>query len=82
MLRHAFENLGCIRVEFQTDSLNTKSRNAILRLGAQQEGIFRNHKICADGRIRHSIYFSITDDEWPTVKANLETKLARPYPST
>ena len=76
MLRHAFETLGCIRVQFQTDSLNTKSRNAILRLGAKQEGIFRNHKICWDGRIRHSIYFSITDEEWSGVKANLEAKLA------
>jgi RimJ/RimL family protein N-acetyltransferase len=77
MLRHAFETLGCIRVQFQTDSLNTKSRNAILRLGATQEGIFRNKIICWDGRIRHSVYFSITDEEWSNVKANLEAKLAR-----
>ena len=77
MLRHAFEILGCIRVQFQTDALNTPSRNAILRLGATQEGIFRNHKICADGRVRNTIYFSITDEEWPAVKANLEAKLAR-----
>ena len=80
MLRYAFEVLGCLRVQFQTDSLNTKSKNAILRLGAKQDGIFRNHKICWDGRIRHSIYFSITDEEWPRVKADLEAKLARPYP--
>ena len=80
MLRHAFEVLGCLRVQFQTDSLNTKSKNAILRLGAIQDGIFRNHKICWDGRIRHSIYFSITDEEWPRVKADLEAKIARPYP--
>ncbi len=79
MLRHAFETLGCIRVQFQTDALNTPSRNAILRLGATQEGIFRNHKICADGRVRNTIYFSITDEEWPSVKANLEAKLARPF---
>jgi N-acetyltransferase len=79
MLRHAFEVLGCLRVQFQTDSLNTKSKNAILRLGAVQDGIFRNHKICWDGRIRHSVYFSITDEEWPRVKADLEVKLARPY---
>jgi len=79
MLRHAFETLGCLRVQFQTDSLNTKSRNAILRLGATQEGIFRNKIICWDGRIRHSVYFSITDEEWPRVKANLEAKLAQPY---
>ena len=79
MLRHAFETLSCLRVQFQTDSLNTKSRNAIVRLGATQEGIFRNKIICWDGRIRHSVYFSITDEEWPNVKANLEAKLARPF---
>jgi RimJ/RimL family protein N-acetyltransferase len=78
MLRHAFETLGCIRVEFKTDSLNERSRNAILRLGAKQEGIFRNHMITASGRIRHSVYFSITDAEWPAVKTNLEEKLSRP----
>lgn len=79
MLRHAFETLGCLRVEFKTDSLNARSRNALLRIGAKQEGIFRNHIICANGRIRHSVYFSITDDEWSSVKADLEAKLARPY---
>ena len=77
LLRHAFETLGCLRVEFKTDSLNTKSRNALLRLGSTEEGIFRNHRICADGRIRHSVYFSITDEDWPTVKADLEAKLTR-----
>jgi RimJ/RimL family protein N-acetyltransferase len=78
MLCHAFETLGCIRVQFQTDSLNTKSRNAILRLGATQEGIFRNKIICWVGRIRHSVYFSNTDEVWlSNVKANLEAKLAR-----
>ena len=76
MLRHAFETLGFIRVEFKTDSLNTRSRNAILRIGAKEEGIFRNHMICFDGRIRHSVYFSIIDSEWPAVKAELERKLA------
>lgn len=81
MLRHAFETLGCIRVEFKTDFLNEKSWNALLRIGAKQEGIFRNHIICANGRIRHSVYFSITDSEWETVKADLEAKLARPYPA-
>jgi len=78
MLRHAFETLGCIRVEFKTDSLNERSRNAILRLGAKQEGIFRNHMTTASGRIRHSVYFSITDAEWPAVKTNLEEKLSQP----
>ena len=71
LLRHAFETLGCIRVELKTDSLNEKSRAAILRIGATQEGIFRNHMITANGRIRHTVYFSIVDSEWPAVKARL-----------
>lgn len=78
MLRHAFETLGCIRVELKTDVLNERSRAAILRLGAKQEGIFRKHMII-NGRVRDSVYFSIVDDEWPQVKAALEEKLARPY---
>jgi len=77
MLRHAFETLGCIRVELKTDELNERSRNAILRIGAKQEGIFRNHMICADGRLRNSVYFSIVDSEWPQLKASLEEKLAK-----
>ena len=81
MLRHAFETLGCLRVQFQTDSLNTKSKNAILRLGATQEGVIRNKVICWDGRIRHSLYFSITDEEWPGVKANLEAKMRGSFAS-
>src|SRR5437879_1681610 len=75
LLRHAFETLGCIRVELKTDSLNERSRSAILRLGAREEGIFRNHMITASGRIRHTVYFSIIDSEWPAVKARLEAKL-------
>ena len=75
-LRHAFETLGCIRVEFKTDALNTKSRQALARIGATEEGTFRNHMIMPDGRIRHSVYFSITHDEWPRVKAHLEGLLA------
>jgi RimJ/RimL family protein N-acetyltransferase len=75
LLRHAFETLGCIRVELKTDSLNEKSRAAILRIGAQHEGIFRNHMITASGRIRHSAYYSIIESEWPAVKARLESKL-------
>ena len=73
LLRHAFETLGCIRVELKTDSLNERSRAAILRIGAREEGIFRNHMITAGGRIRHSVYYSIIDSEWPGVKAKLET---------
>ena len=76
MLRHAFETLGCIRVELKTDSLNERSRKAILRIGAQEEGTFRNHMITASGRIRHTVYYSIIDSEWPAVKANLEEKLS------
>src|SRR5882757_11226317 len=75
LLRHAFESLGCMRVELKTDSLNEKSRAAILRIGAKEEGIFRNHMITASGRVRHTVYFSIVDSEWPAVKARLETKL-------
>ncbi|HTP58469.1 MAG TPA: GNAT family protein, partial [Spirochaetia bacterium] len=72
MLRHAFETLRCIRVEFKTDSLNERSRAALARIGAVQEAVFRNHVITSDGRIRHSVYFSITDTDWPAVKTRLE----------
>jgi RimJ/RimL family protein N-acetyltransferase len=75
LLRHAFETLKCIRVELKTDSLNDRSRAAILRIGAQEEGTFRNHMITASGRIRHTVYFSILDSEWPDVKNRLEAKL-------
>jgi RimJ/RimL family protein N-acetyltransferase len=75
LLRHAFETLKCIRVELKTDSLNERSRAAILRVGAREEGTFRNHMITASGRIRHTVYFSILDSEWPDVKARLESKL-------
>jgi len=75
MLTHAFETWKCIRVELKTDVLNEQSRNAILRLGAEQEGIFRQHVICDTGRFRDSVYFSIIDTEWPTVKENLELRL-------
>jgi RimJ/RimL family protein N-acetyltransferase len=77
MLRHAFETMHCIRVEFKTDSLNEASRNALKRIGAKEEGVFRNHMITSGGRIRHSVYFSIIDSEWPDVKLQLERRLAR-----
>lgn len=77
MLRHAFEIWGCIRVEFKTDALNEKSRRAILRLGATEEGIFRQHMITDTGRLRDSVYFSILDKEWEMVKQDLLTKLHR-----
>jgi RimJ/RimL family protein N-acetyltransferase len=75
LLKHAFESLGCIWVELKTDSLNERSRAAILRIGAREEGIFRNHMITASGRIRHTVYFSIVASEWPGVKARLESML-------
>jgi N-acetyltransferase len=75
LLRHAFETLGCNRVELKTDSLNSQSRTAILRIGACEEGTFRNHMITASGRIRHTVYFSIIDSEWPGVKSRLEGRL-------
>jgi RimJ/RimL family protein N-acetyltransferase len=76
MLRHAFEEWKCIRVELKTDALNQKSRNAILRIGAKEEGTLRRHLITWTGRVRDSVYFSILDSEWPEVKARLEAKLA------
>jgi RimJ/RimL family protein N-acetyltransferase len=75
LLRHAFETLKCIRVELKTDSLNDRSRAAILRIGAREEGTFRNHMVTASGRIRHTVYFSIVDSEWPEIKARLEARL-------
>ena len=78
MLRHAFEELRCFRVELKTDSLNERSRNAILRLGAKEEGIFRNHMITSSGRLRHTVYYSILDSEWSAVKKRLEEKLSQP----
>jgi RimJ/RimL family protein N-acetyltransferase len=77
MLRHAFEVWNCMRVELKTDALNQKSRNAILRVGAKQEGTLRRHMITWSGRVRDTVYFSILDDEWQDVKARLETMLAR-----
>ncbi len=77
MLRHAFGPLGCHRVEFKTDALNERSRRAILRLGATEEGTLRKHMVTASGRVRDTVYFSITDDEWPRVEANLIAKLNR-----
>ena len=72
LLTHAFETLGAIRVELKTDALNQKSRKAIARIGATEEGTFRNHMITASGRVRDTVYFSIIDKEWPAIKASLE----------
>ena len=76
MLTHAFEVMDLNRVEFLTDYLNEKSRNAILRLGAKEEGILRNHMVMPNDRVRDSILFSITNNEWAGVKENLSFKLA------
>ena len=76
MLRHAFESLGCHRVELKTDARNERSRRAILRLGAVEEGTLRKHVVTASGYVRDTVYFSILDDEWPVVEASLIEKLA------
>jgi RimJ/RimL family protein N-acetyltransferase len=76
-LRHAFEVLGCRRVEFKTDSRNEASRNALLGIGAQFEGIFRNHMVMPDGPMRHSAWYSVIDEEWPAVRDRLEASLTR-----
>jgi N-acetyltransferase len=75
MLRHAFETLGCVRVELKTDALNERSRAAIRRLGAREEGTLRQHMITTSGRIRDTVYYSVLDAEWPAVKAELERRL-------
>jgi RimJ/RimL family protein N-acetyltransferase len=77
LLTHAFEHWRSIRVEFITDVLNQQSRTAILRLGAKQEGIFRNHMVMPNGRIRDSVCFSIIAAEWPEIKARLAARLAQ-----
>lgn len=72
MLRHAFEVLDCIRVELKTDALNERSRNAIRRLGATEEGTLRRHMVTDSGRVRDTVYYSILADEWPEVRRRLE----------
>ena len=78
LLGHCFETLGAIRVFLKTDARNVRSQKAIERLGAIKEGVWRKHRILPDGFIRDSVYYSILDDEWPAVKARLETFLGRP----
>lgn len=76
MLAHAFDTLGCMRVEFKTDRRNERSRNAIAALPARFEGVFRKHMILPNSDVRDSAYYSIVDDDWPEVRANLEQRLA------
>ncbi len=75
LLKYAFEELKCVRVQFTTDETNHKSRNAILRIGAKQEGIVRNERIMPNGRIRNAVRFSIIDAEWEQIKKDLMTRL-------
>ncbi|RRS03040.1 N-acetyltransferase [Aquabacterium soli] len=75
MLGEAFDSMGCIRVQLQTDERNAASRAAILRLGAQQEGILRHERIMPDGHKRNSVRFSLIEDEWPGVKRRLQARL-------
>lgn len=79
MLLHAFENLGCHRVEFKTDYLNDRSRAALLRIGAKEEGVLRQHMVTATGRLRDTIYYSVIDTEWLEVKRTLQGLLARSW---
>lgn len=75
LLRHAFEKLGCIRVEFKTEARNERSRAALEALPARFEGVFRKHMLVRGGELRDSAYYAIVDDDWPDVKANLERRL-------
>ena len=76
MLEHAFERLGCLRVEFKTDARNERSRAALASLPAQFEGVFRKHMLVRGGERRDSAYYSVIDDEWPEVRDNLRRRLA------
>jgi RimJ/RimL family protein N-acetyltransferase len=80
MLRHAFENRDCLRVEFKTDALNQRSREAILRIGAREEGTLRQHMITWSGRFRDTVYFSILESEWSGIKTRLERRLSASEP--
>lgn len=78
LLGHAFDTLGCIAVEFRTHRLNTQSRRAIERLGAQLDGVLRAHQRAADGTLRDTAVYSITAAEWPTVSSHLTWQLCKP----
>ncbi|HSH21425.1 MAG TPA: GNAT family N-acetyltransferase [Candidatus Caenarcaniphilales bacterium] len=80
MLCHAFDDRGALRVEFKTDSLNEQSRRALGGIGAVEEGTLRNHMVSQGGRRRHTVYFSVTEEEWPVVRERLETRLERDRP--
>ncbi len=80
LLRHAFEHWGAIRVSLKTDARNTHSQAAIRKLGAAYEGTLRQHRIRPDGTYRDTVYFSILDSEWPTVRSGLEQRLTGQQP--
>jgi RimJ/RimL family protein N-acetyltransferase len=77
LLRHAFETLGCIGVEFRTHFFNRQSRAGIERLGAKLDGILRSHQVAANGTLRDTCVYSIIAAEWPTVRAHLEFQLGK-----
>ncbi len=77
LLQHAFETLSCIRVQFKTDLRNERSQRALERIGAVWEGVLRNHMILGDGVYRHSVYYSILIEEWPSVKGKLEVLMTQ-----
>jgi len=77
LLEHAFEALGAFRVQLKTDARNVRSQNAIARIGATREGVLRRHMVVRDGHVRDSVYFSVVDSEWLSVKASLLAKLGR-----
>ena len=77
LLRHAFEDLGALRVQFKTDARNLKSQKAIERIGGVKEGVLRKQRINHDGFVRDAVYYSIIDTEWPAVKVRLTEMLAR-----
>jgi RimJ/RimL family protein N-acetyltransferase len=79
LLQHAFEAMACVRVEFKTNALNVRSREALRRIGAVEEGTMRRHMITASGGVRDTVYYSILDAEWPEVKRRLESRLAQPF---
>lgn len=77
LMGHAFDELGCMRVEFKTDALNERSRAALEALPARFEGIFRKHMLVRDGALRDSAWYAVTDEEWPAVRQNLRERLSR-----
>jgi N-acetyltransferase len=81
MLAHAFEVWGCYRVELKTDAINIRSRRAIERLGAKEEGVFRRYQVTQGGRVRDTVMYSILDFEWPDVKSGLARRLSQPPPA-